>query len=100
MPHVVGEPSAQVQALARALIAHPDGPVEVDDPVLAGAVRVVIDEFDSYDTTLIARTAEQPPDSPAHHALELALAHRIVVAALDLGAAAEELLDPDGRLAG
>ena len=97
MPHVIGKPSAQVLALARTLIAYPDRPIEADDPVLAGAVRVVIGELDSYDTALIARTAEQAPDSPARRSLELAFAHRIVVAALDLGAEAEELLDPEAR---
>jgi hypothetical protein len=97
MRHVVGEPSPKVRELARALIDRPRGPIQADDEVLAAAVRAVIAGLDSYDMELISRTASQPPDSAARHSLELALAHRIVVAAIDLEGKVEELIE-DGHL--
>lgn len=93
MQHVVGEPSPKVRELARALINRPRGPIQVDDEVLAAAVRAVIAGFDSYDMELIAATAGQPLDSPARRSLELALAHRIVAAALELKGEVEELIE-------
>jgi hypothetical protein len=65
-----------------------------DNPLLDAAAQAVADGLDAYDKTLIAGVAKQAPDSTERRSLELAFAHRIVAAALALGAAIEDLIDP------
>ena len=92
---LVGPPSAEVVALARALVMRRGKAPNAPDPRLAEAVRSVADGLDEDDLGLIARAAGGPADAPARTRLEQALAMRIVIAASALRAGRSQPLQPD-----
>jgi hypothetical protein len=94
MHPAVRAPSAEALALARRLLADPDATLSAADPLLQHAARRVAHGLDAYDRQLIARRAEDLPESPSRRALEQALARRIASAQLAL---AEEMATrPEG----
>ena len=87
-------PSEEMLVLARALVRNPEVVPEVEDPVLQEAVRRVQARFDAYDEALIEQARQEGRDPLTRDALELAIAHRIMEARLEIVA---ERDDPEPR---
>ncbi len=88
VPSVIGPPSVEILALARALIADRDQLPDVPDPLLREALKTVRRQLDDYDKALIDRTKAEHPNERAfpRECLAAAFARRIASAQLALRA--------------